>query len=246
MFIDYLRSTFGSDSSKAPTTLEKLIGVLIVLSVFQVVLETEPSIFNTHEKWFELFEIFFLSLFITEYFLRIIFCADDPKFSGISGRVKYIFTPYALIDAIAIFPSLLSLLSPEFMILRGVRLLRLLRITHLLRQNIYLAALMRAFYHAKAALIASLSVSIFVLFISAVLIYFAESEAQPEVFGSIPRAMWWAMATLTTVGYGDAYPITTIGKILASVVAILGIGVVAMPAGVIAAHFSKELDGVKK
>jgi voltage-gated potassium channel len=82
----------------------------------------------------------------------------------------------------------------------------------------------------------------FVLFIGGVLMFLAEGEAQPEAFGSIPRALWWAMATLTTVGYGDVYPITPVGKVLASLIAVMGIGVVAMPAGVIAANFTRELD----
>jgi len=245
MFVEYLRASFKPNDPAPPTLLEKVIGLVILLSVAHVVLETEPALYEGYGALFARFELIFLSFFVVEYVLRLIFCGQDLKYRGFRGRVRYIVSPYALIDAVAIFPSILSLVSPEFMMLRAVRLIRLLRVGRLLRDNEYLLAFMSAFVHAKAALIASLCVSIFVLFLSAVLMYLAESSAQPEVFGSIPRAMWWAMATLTTVGYGDAYPITAIGKSLASVVAILGIGVVAMPAGVIAAHFSKELDNVR-
>jgi len=245
MFIEYLRRSFTPNDTTPPTLLEKVIGLVIVLSIVAVVLETEPNLFEEYSSKFEIAERFFLTFFVLEYTLRLIFCSSDNRYSGLSGRIKYAFSPYALIDAMAILPSLLFLADQQFMLLRAARLIRLARIARLLRDNLFLLAFMRAFFHARAALFASLAVSIFVLFMGAVLMYLAEADAQPDTFGSIPRALWWAMATLTTVGYGDAYPITAIGKILASIIAILGIGIVAMPAGVIAAHFSKELDTVR-
>jgi voltage-gated potassium channel len=237
-----LSTTFSPVDDGPPTMLEKAIGAVIALSVLQVVLETEPEFvakFAQQSRWVE---IFFLIFFSVEYLLRLVFCSQDPRYQGLAGRLKYVLSPYALIDLVAILPSLLSLFGADLLLLRAIRLFRLLRITRLVKDNRYLNAFIRSFVKARAPLVASLCVTLFVLFVGAVLIYFAESSAQPEAFGSIPRALWWAMATLTTVGYGDVYPVTVIGKILASFIAILGIGIVAMPAGVIAANFSRELE----
>jgi len=132
--------------------------------------------------------------------------------------------------------------GPATSLEKAIRLFRLLRITRLVKDNWYLNAFIKSFVKARAPLFASLCVTSFILFVGAVLIYFAESSTQPEAFGSIPRALWWAMTMPTTVGYRDIYSVTVIGKIFASFLAILGIGIVAMPAGVVAANFSRELE----
>jgi voltage-gated potassium channel len=121
----------------------------------------------------------------------------------------------------------------------------MMRIAKLIKSNRSLMAFFIACRASGSQLAASLMATLLMLFFGAVLLYVAESEAQPEAFGSIPRAMWWSMATLTTVGYGDTYPVTVLGKFLASMVAILGISVVALPAGIIAANFSKQLENIK-
>jgi voltage-gated potassium channel len=143
-------------------------------------------------------------------------------------------SPFALIDLIAILPSLLAGLLPDLMLIRLVRLVRMMRIAKLIKSNRALTAFFIACRTSGSQLAASLMATLLMLFVGAVLLYVAESEAQPEAFGSIPRAMWWSMATLTTVG-----------KLLASMVAILGISVVALPAGIIAANFSKQLENMK-
>ena len=132
--------------------------------------------------------------------------------------------------------------GPATSLEKAIRLFRLLRITRLVNDNWYLNAFIKSFVKARAPLVASLCVTPFILFVGAVLIYFAEISAQPEAFGSILRALWWVMTTPTMAGYRDVYPVMVIGKILASFIAILGIGIVAMPAGVIAANFSRELE----
>ena len=246
MLSNYLSRTFSARPDSDPTLLEKLIGLLIICSVIQVVLETEHAFLSAYGDISIAFERFFLLVFCVEYLLRLYYCADNPRFSGFGGRIRYILSPYALIDLISILPSLLVALGSDLLMLRVIRLVRLLRISRLVRDNFYLRAFLASFVSARAPLLASLCVTLFVLFVGAVLMYFAESAAQPEAFGSIPRSLWWAMATLTTVGYGDVYPITVAGKILASLIAVMGIGVVAMPAGVIAANFTRELDENKR
>ena len=120
------------------------------------------------------------------------------------------------------------------------------RIIKLVETNKSLQMFFKAIYKSKSQLISSLVVTLFLLLFGAVILYLVEGSSQPETFGSIPRAMWWSMATLTTVGYGDVYPITLLGKICASFIALIGIGVVALPAGIIAANFTKELSNDKK
>jgi voltage-gated potassium channel len=238
----YFQKTFGPDYDAPPTFIEKCIGLLIVVSVIQVVLETEILFAEKYGAQLAFLELGLLVVFSFEYLLRLYYCSSNPLYAGLSGRLRYLITPYALVDFVAIMPSFLTFLGSDLMVLRAIRLIRLLRVARLVRDNVYLKAFCLSFLKARAPLIASLCVTLFILFSGAVLMYFAEAEAQPEAFGSIPRSLWWAMATLTTVGYGDVYPITPWGKILASMIAILGIGVVAMPAGVIAANFTKELE----
>jgi voltage-gated potassium channel len=186
-----------------------------------------------------------LTIFSCEYILRLSLAGVRPEYQGLKGRLKYMISPFALIDLVAILPSLLAGLLPDLMLIRLVRLVRMMRIAKLIKSNRALTAFFIACRTSGSQLAASLMATLLMLFVGAVLLYVAESEAQPEAFGSIPRAMWWSMATLTTVGYGDTYPVTVLGKLLASMVAILGISVVALPAGIIAANFSKQLENMK-
>ena len=237
-------SLFPSETGKS-TILERAIGYIILLSVFTLVLETEPTLNQPFQRYFDQAEIIFLTIFSCEYIARLALAGVRPEYQGLKGRLKYIISPFALIDLIAILPGLVAGLLPDLMLIRLVRLIRMMRITKLIKSNRALMAFFIACRTSGSQLAASLMATLLMLFVGAVLLYVAESEAQPETFGSIPRAMWWSMATLTTVGYGDTYPITVLGKLLASMVAILGISVVALPAGIIAANFSKQLESLK-
>jgi len=185
--------------------------------------------------------LFFL-IFIAEYILRICYCGRLRKYKGFKGKIKYIFSPLAIADLLAILPNILFFVAEDLVLFRLIRLFRMLRIIRLVRRNRPLVLFAESIIASWPQLAASLVVTVFMLFLSSILLYFVEGNVQPEAFGSIPRAMWWAMATLTTVGYGDVYPITVIGKICAGVVALVSIGVVALPAGIIAANFSKKLN----
>ena len=242
MWSEYFQRTFAPDESNASTALEKWIGVIILLSIMHILLETEPAWMLRYGTVSRVLEVIFLCIFSIEYVLRLIYCAADERYRGLVGRIRFVFTPYAVIDLIAILPSIVFILGVDLLFMRVFRLVRLLRLGRFVRDNVSLRAFIASFIQAKVPLLASLCVTIFVLFVGAILMFFAEGSAQPEAFGSVPRALWWAMATLTTVGYGDVYPITPIGRMLASAIAILGIGVVAMPAGIIAANFSREMS----
>jgi voltage-gated potassium channel len=151
-------------------------------------------------------------------------------------------TPLALIDLLAIIPFYLPLLSPQMRVGRALRLFRLFRVLKLNRYTDSLTIVVQVLRLKQEELILSLFVLSILLAIASSLIYFAEHQAQPDAFSSIPEAMWWGTITLTTVGYGDVYPVTLIGRILGAILAILGIGLFALPAGILASGFAEELQ----
>lgn len=219
---------------------------LIFLNLVAVALETVDSLFQEYGFWFKAFEIFSVSVFTIEYVLRIWSCTIKPHYRHpVWGRLRYIVTPLALVDLLAIIPFYLPLLSPQLRVGRALRLFRLFRVLKLNRYTDSLKILGRVFRLKQEELLLSLFVLSVLLALASSLIYFAEHSAQPEAFSSIPKAMWWGTITLTTVGYGDVYPVTLVGRILGAILAVLGIGLFALPAGILASGFSEELQARK-
>lgn len=219
---------------------------LIFLNVVAVALETVDSLYENYRFLFQAFEGFSVLFFTVEYILRIWSCTVKLHYRHpIWGRVRYIITPLALIDLLAILPFFLPLLSPQLRIGRSLRLLRLFRVLKLNRYTDSLRILGRVLRLKQEELLLSLFVLAVLLAVASTMIYFAEHDAQPEAFSSIPEAMWWGTITLTTVGYGDVYPVTLVGRILGATLAILGIGLFALPAGILASGFSEELQARK-
>ena len=222
------------------------IVVLVLLSFLALALETEPTIGPEWRRAITLFNLAIIIIFAVEYMLRLWVAGEDPHYRGVRGRIRYIFSGYAMADLVAFLPELIWIaFAPEdasdqtVMVLRVLRLARLAKISRFIPAFDVLGAAVR---RAGQQLLTTLAMALALVYVSAVLLYFIEGVGQGrEVFGSIPRAIWWAIATLTTVGYGDVYPITTLGRIAASIIAIAGIGVVALPAGVFASAFSDEL-----
>jgi voltage-gated potassium channel len=221
------------------------IVALVLLSFVALALETEPSLGPDWRAGIETFNIVILAIFAVEYVIRLWVAGEDARYSGIGGRLKYMVTPSALADLVAFLPELLWLVFMQsqgeeaLMLLRVLRLSRLIKIARFMPAFDILGAAIR---RSGGQLFTTLAVALALVYLSAVLLYFIEGVGEGrEEFGSIPRAIWWAIATLTTVGYGDVYPITTLGRIAASVIALAGIGVVALPAGVFASAFSDEL-----
>ena len=238
----YLSSTFSPNEDENRTYLAKFISLIIVLSIFTVVLESETLILQKYIKGFALLELSLGLFFAIEYVFRVIFSGTDERYRGFKGKLRYAVTPIAIIDFLAFAPALFLLNTSDPYLLRIFRLLRLLRIIKFAAANPAISLFFLALKKSRIQLIGTLIVTLFVVFIGAVCLYLIEGKIQPDAFGSIPRAMWWSMATLTTVGYGDVFPVTVIGKCFASLIAILGIGIVALPAGIIAANYSKVSD----
>ena len=202
---------------------------LILVSVIAYALETEYQ----QAAIFKYICTAVAAIFAVEYVLRVWSSSLQPK-----GRLGYIFSFYGVVDLLAFLPALLIPAASGGLLLRILRLLRLAQILKIRALRKGILRLNLALSKAKGDLAVSCAVSIFLIFIGAVGMYYVEGQVQPEAFGSIPRALWWSVATLTTVGYGDVYPVTAWGKALAGFIAFVGITAVAMPAGILAAAFS--------
>lgn len=217
--------------------------VLISLNILAIILGSVDSIYQHYEYQLWLFELFSVCVFSIEYLARVWVAVDVASAHGESAfktRLKYIFSPMALIDLIAILPFYLSLYMA--IDLRFLRVLRLLRLFKLTRYSPAMEALLDVIQKESEALLAAIIVLLMMLVISSSGIYLLESQIQPEVFGSIPDSMWWAIMTLTTVGYGDVVPITTGGKIFGGIIGLTGVGMVALPAAILASGFAENLN----
>lgn len=214
--------------------------LLIAINVCAVILETVVSIETRYRRTFWVIEVISVAIFSVEYFARVWTCVEDPAYKDRRNpRLSYMVSPMALIDLLAILPFYLGFFVN--MDLRFLRVLRLLRILKLTRYSSAMSMLLDVFREEASAFFAGFFILIVLLVLAASGAYLAEHQIQPEKFGSIPAAMWWAMATLTTVGYGDVTPITPAGKIFGSLVAVVGIGMAALPAGILASGMADRL-----
>ena len=214
------------------------IVVLIVLNVAAVVVESVASAARAYGGWLWWFEVFSVGIFSVEYGLRVWACTEEAGYRGsIRGRLRYMVTPMALVDLWAVLPFYLPFLGVDLRFLRALRLFRILRVAKLGRYSAALQRLVEAFRRKKEELTNTVFILAMLLVVASSVMYYAEHAAQPEVFSSIPAAMWWGICTLSTVGYGDMYPVTVVGKVVGSVIAVLGIGMFALPTAIIGAGF---------
>lgn len=220
---------------------------IILLNVIAVIFGSVIAIQQQYGPELYVFEVFSVSIFTVEYIARLWSCTVLEQYrSPIMGRLRFALRPFLIIDLLAILPFFLPFLGMDLRVVRALRIVRLLRILKLGRYNSALREIGRAISSKREELILTTIVLVLLLIISSSLMYFAENQAQPEAFPDIPSAMWWSVVTLTTVGYGDVYPITLAGKVLASVIAVLGIGMVALPTGIIGASFVEGVEQKRK
>lgn len=233
----------SAPGDRASRAFQIFILSLISLNVLALILESVEEIRAVAGTWFRVFEIVSVIIFTVEYAFRLWACTASPAYSQrLRGRLRFARTPFAVMDLLAILPFYLPFTGLDMRFIRAVRLFRVFRIMKVARYSSALQTLGRVCKRTKEQLVTTLCVLCVLLVLAASLMYHAEHAAQPEAFSSIPAAMWWGVATLTTVGYGDVYPVTTIGKILASVIAILGIGMFALPTGILGAAFVEEIQ----
>ncbi len=214
-----------------------LVGT-IVLAVIAAVAETEPELTRGHGKLFAAANLLFGMVFAVEYLARLWLADTDDRRSPFRARLKFVVSIGGLIDLVTVASSLLPVIGFNSTPLRIVRIVRIVRLARLGRfsravRYVTIAVASRSYELLIASALAGV-----VLLVGSTALYWIEADVQPDKFGSIPRAMWWSIETLTTVGYGDVYPVTPLGKFIAGIIALAGIGVIALPAGILAAAFS--------
>lgn len=209
-----------------------------------MILESHVSLRNVYGSYFHIFEAISIYIFSFEYLYRIRLSFQEKKMKGV---YKYVFSAYGLIDLISILPFFLNqLVKVDGRFLRILRLFRLTRIFKLGRGSSSLKLFIKALNGVKNELKFTLFLSLLAILFSASAIYYLEHESQPEKFSSITESIWWATVSLATVGYGDVYPVTAGGKIFASIISLIGIGIVAIPTGIISASFVEEIHNQRK
>ena len=217
--------------------------VLILVAVTLAVIDTEPMIVGGHERLMNDVEFGIGMIFLAEYAARLWVAPENPRFrTARFPRLRYALTPIAIIDLLAVLPAIFALGGGSSLLLRFFRILRMLRLAKLGRMSTAWEHIREAFYdkrHEFALILGLLAITVLV---SASLMYLAEAEAQPDKFGSIPRALWWSIITMTTIGYGDTYPVTALGRFLGGIIAIVGVMMVALPTGIFAASFSEGME----
>lgn len=229
---------------KSKIIFDKFIYLLIIANVLAMILESHVSIRNVYGLYFNFFETVSIYIFSFEYLYRIRLAYLDNQLKGVS---KYVFSTFGLIDLISILPFFLNqFVKVDGRFLRILRLFRLTRIFKLGRDSSSLKLFVKALRGVSNELKFTLFLSSLAILFSASAIYYLEHEAQPEKFSSITESIWWATVSLATVGYGDVYPITPGGKIFASLISLIGIGIVAIPTGIISASFVEEIYTLRR
>ena len=237
----------AENGDQASKIFDWSIMILIALSIISIILESFASIYDRFHPVFQGFEVVTVIVFTIEYLLRI-WTADLLFPETKHPRLKYIFSFMAIIDLLAILPFYLPFIAADLRFLRMMRLFRLFRLLRVFKLGRYFDALQVIVKVIKTSwpqLIMSIVICFFVMLFSAIVMYTVENPVQPEQFPNVISALWWAVCTLTTVGYGDVYPLTAIGKFFASVISLVGIGIIAIPTGIIAAGFNQAISREK-
>jgi voltage-gated potassium channel len=219
-----------------------ILMLLILINALVVVLETVDEYDAAYGSLFHAIEVVSVVIFTVEYLLRLWVAPLDPQFAGRFGRLRYALSLMAVIDLVAILPALLPFIFPmDLLVLRFLRTFRLFRLFKMSRYVESLNTLDDVIIAKKAELLVSMAMIGMLLLFSSSLMYLVEHQAQPDKFPSIPAALWWGIVTLTSVGYGDTFPITPLGKLLGGFTAFLGVAMFALPTGIFAAGFAEEI-----
>jgi voltage-gated potassium channel len=216
--------------------------VLIIVNLVSVTLETVPSLYARYGKAFDWIELVSLVLFTIEYATRVWAAPEHARFRHLSParvRLQYIVSPSGLIDLLAVAPFWIALLTG--LDLRVLLVFRMVRFLKLTRYSPGMRSLLDAVYTERRALFGCLVIIVGAMLVAASLMHVIEREAQPDKFGTIPDAMWWAIVTLGTIGYGDVIPITPLGRAVTAIVILCGLIIIALPVGIIATAFANEI-----
>ncbi len=234
----------GSHGKRFNRAFDYLIMTLIILSVISIVLESIEEIHSRYYAVLKGFNLLSVIIFSIEYLLRL-YVSDltHPANSRFKSALKFIFSGYGIIDLFAILPFYLPMIIP--MDLRFLRMLRLTRFLRVLKVNRYtnsLNLIWTVIKEKKSELAVTSFITFLIILLASFIMYYIEGEQQPDKFPNILSSFWWAIATLTTVGYSDVYPVTALGKLISGLIAVIGIGLVALPTGLISAGFMSKIE----
>ena len=229
------------EGNPAGLWFDRIILSLIAINLVAVILETLPDLSRIWKVAFRSIEVASIAIFTVEYCIRIWSIVERPGYERkLAGRIRHALHPMMLIDLMAILPAYLGFIGLDGRHLRGLRLMRVFQLLKIGRYSRSLQTMSKVFLIKREELIITVSLLVIMLVIASSLMYYAEHEAQPENFSSIPATIWWTVITVSTVGYGDVVPITLMGRAIASVIALLGIGLFALPAGIVASGFNEQ------
>lgn len=219
---------------------------IITLNAIAIVLHTVPDYNRQYARLFADFELFSVLFFTVEYGLRVWVCVENDRYRHpVWGRLRYVLSARALIDFLAIVPFYVTLFATDLAIVRILRLFRIFRLFRISRYDRAGRMIRQVVNDRKEELILSTAFVIFMLIIVSSVMYYVEHPAQPDKFSSIPATMWWGVSAMTTVGYGDMHPITPLGKLLGGIAAIMGIGLFALPTGILVSGFTEHVRSQK-
>jgi voltage-gated potassium channel len=230
----------GHTDSGLSRVVEMFLIFLIVSNTIAVILETVPELYNPYHTFFAVFEQITVYIFAVEYFFRLWSSVEDPRIGDgkpWSGRLRFAMRPMMVVDFLSFAPYFVALALGGAVDLRALRVLRLLRLLKIARYSQAMPALLGVLYAERRALFGAFILLIFTVCVTAEVMHLIEGSAQPKVFGTLPGAMYWAITTLTTVGYGDETPITWAGKLWAGITMVTGLVLFALPVGIIATGF---------
>lgn len=235
---NWLKNTIENNDSRSGRAFDLFIQALIVISLITFSVETLPDLSDSTRYWLRLVEIITVAIFTVEYVLRVVFA---------SPKRKFIFSFFGIVDLLSILPFYIST-GIDLRSVRAFRLLRLFRALKLIRYSKAIQRFHRALIIAREELVLYFIVTIMLIYFAGVGIYFFENDAQPDKFQSVLHSLWWAVATLTTVGYGDVYPITIGGRIFTFLMLLIGLGIVSVPAGIVASALqsAREMESEAK
>lgn len=221
---------------------EIVLVTVILLSIVDTVVSSMKTVHESYQAWLDYFEMFTIFFFTIEYIGRVYSIVEKhPHRDHYKSRLKFILSPIGLVDLFSFLPFYLFFLPWDLRFLRIFRLMAFFRMFKIARYLHALNAFKKVVVERKEQLVLSFLFILFILVFISFIMYYAENEAQPEKFSSIPATMWWGIATLTTVGYGDMVPITPLGKILSGIFALAGVGLLALPAGILSSGFFEVL-----